>query len=106
MRASNIAKQNDESAYNEFLAHYPYDDDRKNQVQGIMQRQERLLTRYYDEMVKQAILKNPSNNQIIFYRIWAFSICDMAYDELIGAKHTEIDEQKTIEDIINKIKRG
>ena len=101
MKASSITKQNDEIAYNDFLTHYPYDDERKNQVQGIMQRQEVVLTKHYDAMIKEAVLKNPTNTKILLYRIWAFSVCDILYDEI----NSNDDERQSLINVLNRLKQ-
>lgn len=100
MKASQVTKANDEKAYNDFLLNYPYDDKRKNEVQGIMQRQESLLTKYYDDMIKSAVLTNPTNNKIILYRIWAFSVCDILYDEM----NSNDDERQALINVLNRLK--
>lgn len=101
MKASQVTKANDETAYNDFLLNYPYDDKRKNEVQGIMQRQELLLTKHYDDMIKKAVLTNPTNNKIILYRIWAFSICDMVYDEMNSNDY----ERHILINVLNRLKK-
>lgn len=102
MRVSKFTKQNDEQAYIEFLSNYPYDNDRKQYVQSLMQRYEAKLTRFYDNMIKEAVLKEPNTQYFIYYRIWAFSVCDMVVEYM--AETHNINEKEVIDIVLKSLK--
>lgn len=103
MRVSKYTKQNDEKAYTEFLKNYPYDTERKDFVQALMQRHEVDLTSFYDDMIKLAVLKEPNTQYFIYYRIWAFSICDMLVEKM--AETNNINEKQVLNNVLNSLKK-
>ena len=102
MRVSKYTKQNDEQAYKEFLTNYPYDDERKDFVQALMQRHEVTLTRFYDDMIKEAVLKEPGTQHFIYYRIWSFSVCDMLVERMAETSNT--DEKEVLSTVLDSLK--
>lgn len=72
----------DNSRLEEFLTHYPYGVERKAFIFDLMQENKQLLEKSFAKTIKTNILKNPQTGAMIDYRIWAFSVVDMAVDKV------------------------